>query len=145
VPFFAPAVFAQPASDSLGELLIGKARHPIGVESSPGDRETGLRRALNGDIFIAESEPGRIRVMRAADGALMLLSSAQDHRAAPATNLRDPRTVRVARFLLDLAEDWQQPWARGVQAGSTRIAGRVFESLRDVGASRAESRACRRG
>src|SRR5262245_40307001 len=25
VPFFAPAVFAQPASDSLGELLIGKA------------------------------------------------------------------------------------------------------------------------
>src|SRR5215475_13891569 len=61
VPFFAPAVFAQPASDSLGELLIGKAafgdwrtdaplvrhqpapaiRQPIGVESSPGDRETG--------------------------------------------------------------------------------------------------------
>ena len=46
VLFFAPAVFAQPASDSLGELLVGKAafgRHPISVESSPRDRKTGFR------------------------------------------------------------------------------------------------------
>jgi len=28
-----------------------------------------LRVAPNGDIFVAESEPGRIRVLRAADGA----------------------------------------------------------------------------
>src|SRR5262249_12622454 len=63
---FAPTVFAQPASDTLGELLVGKAafgdwrtgslgsapghrpapaiRHPIGVESSPRGCETGFRR-----------------------------------------------------------------------------------------------------
>jgi hypothetical protein len=117
VPFFAPAVFAQPASDSLGELLIGKAAFgdwrtdaplvrrkitdlppPYATRSAsnpprviakpvsaapnvpPGfqvelfasnlrDPRT-VRVAPNGDIFIAESEPGRIRVLRAADGAI---------------------------------------------------------------------------
>src|SRR5262245_42350109 len=113
---FAPAVFAQPASDSLGELLVGKApfgdwrtdaplvrrkitdlpppyatrsasnpprvvprpvsavpRVPPGFQvelfaSNLRDPRT-VRVAPNGDIFIAESEPGRIRVLRAADGA----------------------------------------------------------------------------
>ena len=116
VLFFAPAVFAQPASDSLGELLVGKAafgdwrtdaplvrrkitdlpppyatrsasnpprviarpvsavpRVPPGFQvelfaSNLRDPRT-VRVAPNGDIFIAESEPGRIRVLRAADGA----------------------------------------------------------------------------
>src|SRR6266511_1384625 len=113
---FAPAVFAQPASDSLGELLVGKAAFgdwrtdaplvrrkitdlppPYATRSAsnpprviakpvsaapnvpPGfqvelfasnlhDPRT-VRVAPNGDIFIAESEAGRIRVLRAADGA----------------------------------------------------------------------------
>src|SRR5215831_18889762 len=63
---FAPTVFAQPASDTLGELLVGKAafgdwrtdapaiRHPIGVESSPCGPETGFRRAEGAAGF-----PGR--------------------------------------------------------------------------------------
>jgi len=117
VLFFAPAVFAQPGSDSLGELLVGKAafgdwrtdaplvrrkitdlpppyatrsasnpprviakpasaapRVPPGFQvelfvSNLRDPRT-VRVAPNGDIFIAESEPGRIRVLRAADGAV---------------------------------------------------------------------------
>jgi glucose/arabinose dehydrogenase len=116
VLFFAPTVFAQPASDSLGELLVGKAafgdwrtdaplvrrkitdlpppyatrsasnpprvvakpvsaapRVPPGFQvelfaSNLRDPRT-VRVAPNGDIFVAESEPGRIRVLRAADGA----------------------------------------------------------------------------
>src|SRR5262249_19423993 len=116
VLFFASAVFAQPASDSLGELLVGKAafgdwrtdaplvrrkitdlpppyatrsasnpprviakpvsaapRVPPGFQvelfaSNLRDPRT-VRVAPNGDIFVAESEPGRIRVLRAADGA----------------------------------------------------------------------------
>jgi glucose/arabinose dehydrogenase len=111
VLFFAPAVFAQPASDSLGELLIGKpafgdwrtdaplvrrkitdlpqpyatrsrviAKPVSAVPRVPPGFQVELfasnlrdprmvRVAPNGDIFIAESEPGRIRVLRAADGA----------------------------------------------------------------------------
>jgi glucose/arabinose dehydrogenase len=116
VLFFVPAVFAQPASDSLGELLVGKAAFgdwrtdaplvrrkitdlppPYATRSAsnfpqviakpisatpkvPPGFEVELfvsklrdprvvRVAPNGDIFIAESEPGRIRVLRAADGA----------------------------------------------------------------------------
>src|SRR5262249_24318182 len=113
---FAPTVFAQPASDTLGELLVGKAAfgdwrtdaplvrlkitdlpQPYATRSAsnpprvvanrvraaarvrPGvqvelfaanlrDPRT-VRVAPNGDIFVAESEPGRIRVLRAADGA----------------------------------------------------------------------------
>jgi glucose/arabinose dehydrogenase len=115
VLFFAPAVFAQAASDSLGELLVGQAAFgdwradaplvrrkitdlpaPYATRSAsnpprviakpvsaapkvpPGfhvelfaslrDPRT-VRVAPNGDIFIAESEPGRIRVLRAAEGA----------------------------------------------------------------------------
>ena len=116
VLFFAPTVFAQPASESLGELLVGKAafgdwrtdaplvrrkitdlpppyatrsasnpprvvakpvsaapRVPPGFQvelfaSNLRDPRT-IRVAPNGDIFVAESEPGRIRVLRAADGA----------------------------------------------------------------------------
>src|SRR5262250_721689 len=114
--FFALTVFAQPVSDSLGELLVGKAAfgdwradaplvrrkttdlpQPYATRSAsnpprviakpasatpkvpPGfqvelfatnlhDPRT-VRVAPNGDIFIAESEPGRVRVLRAADGA----------------------------------------------------------------------------
>jgi glucose/arabinose dehydrogenase len=113
--FFAPTVFAQPVSDSLGELLVGKAAFgdwradaplvrrkitelppPYATRSAsnpprviakpisaapkvpPGfqvelfasnlrDPRT-VRVAPNGDIFIAESEPGRIRILRAPDG-----------------------------------------------------------------------------
>src|SRR5215831_8593089 len=122
VLFFAPAVFAQPASGSLGELLVGKAAFgdwrtdaplvrrkitelppPYATRSAsnpprviakpvsavprvpPGfqvelfaanlrDPRT-VRVAPNGDIFIAESEPGRIRVLRAADGAAKPISN----------------------------------------------------------------------
>src|SRR6266540_3437276 len=88
---FAPAVFAQPASDSLGELLVGKAAFgdwrtdaplvrrkitdlppPYATRSAsnpPRVIAKPVRVAPNGDIFIAESEAGRIRVLRAADGA----------------------------------------------------------------------------
>src|SRR6266446_1273983 len=113
---FAPAVFAQRASDSLGELLTGKAAfgdwrtdaplvrrkitdlppsyatqsasNPPRVVAKPVSAAPNVppgfqvelfasnlrdpravRVAPNGDIFIAESEPGRIRVLRAADGA----------------------------------------------------------------------------
>jgi glucose/arabinose dehydrogenase len=119
---FAPAVFAQPASDSFGQLLVGKAAFgdwrtdaplvrrkitdlpppyatrsvsnpprviakPISAAPKvpPGfqvelfasdlrDPRT-VRVAPNGDIFVAESEPGRIRVLRAADGAARPSSS----------------------------------------------------------------------
>jgi len=113
---FGPTVFAQPVSESLGELLEGKAAfgywradaplvrrkitelpppnatrsasNPPRVIAKPAsaapkvppgfqvelfvtnlhDPRT-IRVAPNGDIFIAESEPGRIRVLRATDGA----------------------------------------------------------------------------
>lgn len=112
----APAVLAQGASDSIGELLEGKAAFgdwrsdaplvrrkitelppPYATRSAansprvvakpaaaapkvpPGFQvelfaanlrdPRVLRVAPNGDIFVAESEPGRIRVLRAADGA----------------------------------------------------------------------------
>jgi glucose/arabinose dehydrogenase len=113
---FGPTVSAQPVSESLGELLVGKAAFgdwradaplvrrkvtelppPYATRSAsnpprviakpisaapkvpPGfqvelfasnlrDPRT-VRVAPNGDIFIAESEPGRIRILRAADGA----------------------------------------------------------------------------
>ena len=112
----APAVLAQGASGSIGELLEGKAAfgdwrsdaplvrrkitelpppyatrsaaNPPRVIAKPATAAPKvppgfqvelfaanlrdprvLRVAPNGDIFIAESEPGRIRVLRAADGA----------------------------------------------------------------------------
>jgi len=112
----APVVLAQGASDSIGELLEGKAAFgdwrsdaplvrrkitelppPYATRSAansprviakpaaaapkvpPGFQvelfaanlrdPRVLRVAPNGDIFVAESEPGRIRVLRAADGA----------------------------------------------------------------------------
>jgi glucose/arabinose dehydrogenase len=115
VLFFEPVVFAQPASDSLGELLVGKAAFgdwrtdaplvrrkitdlppPYATRSAsnpprviakpvsaapkvpPGFQvelfvsnlrdPRMVRVAPNGDIFIAEAEPGRIRVLRAGDG-----------------------------------------------------------------------------
>jgi glucose/arabinose dehydrogenase len=116
VLLFAPPIVAQPASNALGELLVGKAAlgdwrtdaplvrrkitelpppyatrsasNPSRVIAKPAsaapkvppgfqvelfaanlhDPRT-VRVAPNGDIFIAESEPGRVRVLRAADGA----------------------------------------------------------------------------
>jgi glucose/arabinose dehydrogenase len=112
----APVMLAQGASDSIGELLEGKAAFgdwrsdaplvrrkitelppPYATRSAansprviakpaaaapkvpPGFQvelfaanlrdPRVLRVAPNGDIFVAESEPGRIRVLRAADGA----------------------------------------------------------------------------
>src|SRR5262249_53936342 len=113
---FAQTVLAQPVSEPLGELLVGKAAfgdwradaplvrrkitelpppyatrsasnpprviarpvsavpsEPPGFQlelfaSKPQDPRT-VRVTPDGDIFIAESEPGRIRVLRAADGA----------------------------------------------------------------------------
>jgi glucose/arabinose dehydrogenase len=116
VLLFAPPIVAQPASNALGELLVGKAAlgdwrtdaplvrrkitelpppyatrsasNPPRVIAKPASAapkappgfQVGLfaanlhdprtvRVAPNGDIFIAESEPGRVRVLRAADGA----------------------------------------------------------------------------
>jgi len=113
---FASTVFAQPVSDSLGDLLVGKAAfgdwrtdaplvrrkitdlpppyatpsasNPPRMVAKPASAAPNVppgfqvelfasnlrdprtvRVAPNGDIFIAESEPGRIRVLRAADGA----------------------------------------------------------------------------
>jgi glucose/arabinose dehydrogenase len=113
---FGPTVFAQPVSESLGELLEGKAAfgdwradaplvrrkitqlpppnatrsasNPPRVIAKPASAAPNvppgfqvelfvtnlhdprtIRVAPNGDIFIAESEPGRIRVLRATDGA----------------------------------------------------------------------------
>ena len=113
---FGPTVFAQPVSESLGELLVGKAAfgdwrtdaplvrrkitdlpppyatpsasNPPRMVAKPASAAPNVppgfqvelfasnlrdprtvRVAPNGDIFIAESEPGRIRVLRAADGA----------------------------------------------------------------------------
>jgi glucose/arabinose dehydrogenase len=116
VLLFAPPIVAQPTSNALGELLVGKAAlgdwrtdaplvrrkitelpppyatrsasNPPRVIAKPAsaapkvppgfqvelfaanlhDPRT-VRVAPNGDIFIAESEPGRVRVLRAADGA----------------------------------------------------------------------------
>src|SRR6516162_11454215 len=114
--FFASTVFAQQVSDSLGELLVGKAAFgdwradaplvrrkitelppPYATRSAPNPPRVvarpvsavprvppgfqvelfasnlrdprAVRVAPNGDIFVAESEPGRIRVLRADDGA----------------------------------------------------------------------------
>jgi len=114
--FFSSALFAQQVSDSLGELLVGKAAFgdwradaplvrrkitelpaPYATRSAsnfpqviakpvsaapkvpPGFQAElfasnlrdprVVRVAPNGDIFIAESEPGRIRILRAADEA----------------------------------------------------------------------------
>ena len=113
---FGPTVFAQPVSESLGELLVGKAafgdwrsdaplvrrkitelpppnatrsasnfprviakpasatpKVPPGFQVEPFVANLHDPRTIwvapNGDIFIAESEPGRIRVLRATDGA----------------------------------------------------------------------------
>jgi len=113
---FAQTVSAQPVSESLGELLVGKAAFgdwradaplvrrkitelppPYATRSAPNPPRVvarpvsavprvppgfqvelfasnlrdprAVRVAPNGDIFVAESEPGRIRVVRAADGA----------------------------------------------------------------------------
>jgi glucose/arabinose dehydrogenase len=60
-----PRVIAKPASATPKvppgfevELFVSNLRDPRTVRGAP-----------NGDIFIAESEPGRIRVLRAAEGA----------------------------------------------------------------------------
>ena len=113
---FASGIFAQPVSDSLGEVLVGKAalgdwrtdaplvrrkitelpppyatrsasnpprliaKPPSAAPKVPPGFQVELfaanlhdprtvRVAPNGDIFVAESEPGRVRVLRAADGA----------------------------------------------------------------------------
>ena len=113
---FAQTVLAQPVAESLGELLVGKAAFgdwradaplvrrkitelppPYATRSAPNPPRVvarpvsavprvppgfqvelfasnlrdprAVRVAPNGDIFIAESEPGRIRVLRATDGA----------------------------------------------------------------------------
>src|SRR5215831_12640255 len=128
----APAGFAQGASDSIGDLLEGKAAfgdwrsdaplvrrkitelpppfatrsaaNPPRVVSKPAAAAPKvppgfqvelfaanlrdprvLRVAPNGDIFVAESEPGRIRVLRAADGA-----SQPDSNDVFASGLKDP-------------------------------------------------------
>jgi glucose/arabinose dehydrogenase len=112
----APAVLAQGGSDSIGELLEGKAafgdwrsdaplvrrkitelpapyatrsaanpprvvaKPPAAAPKVPPGFQVELfaanlrdprvlRVAPNGDVFVAESEPGRIRVLRATDGA----------------------------------------------------------------------------
>src|SRR5438067_2925581 len=128
----APAVQAQGAADSIGELLEGKAAFgdwrsdaplvrrkitelppPFATRSAanppravakpaaaapkvpPGFQvelfaanlrdPRVLRVAPNGDIFVAESEPGRIRVLRAAEGA-----SQPDSNDVFASGLKDP-------------------------------------------------------
>ncbi len=128
----APTVLAQGASDSIGELLEGKAAFgdwrsdaplvrrkitelppPFATRSAanpprviarpaaaapkvpPGFQvelfaanlrdPRVLRVAPNGDIFVAESEPGRIRVLRAAEGA-----SQPDSNDVFASGLKDP-------------------------------------------------------
>src|SRR5262249_5894582 len=60
-----PRVIAKPASATpkvppgfQAELFAANLRDPRTVRVAP-----------NGDIFVAESEPGRVRVLRAADGA----------------------------------------------------------------------------
>jgi glucose/arabinose dehydrogenase len=60
-----PRVIAKPASATPKvppgfevELFVSNLHDPRTVRVAP-----------NGDIFIAESEPGRVRVLRAADGA----------------------------------------------------------------------------
>src|SRR5215831_7152248 len=147
---FAPTVFAQPASDTLGELLVGKAAFgdwrtdaplvrrkitdlppPYATRSAsnpprvvpkpvsaaprvpPGFQvelfasnlrdPRMVRVAPNGDIFIAESEPGRIRVLRAADGAAKpssneVFASGLDHPFGMAfyPSGSDPRWIYVA-------------------------------------------------
>ena len=128
----APAVQAQGAADSIGELLEGKAAfgdwrsdaplvrrkitelpppfatrsaaNPPRVVAKPAAAAPKvppgfqvelfaanlrdprvLRVAPNGDIFVAESEPGRIRVLRAAEGA-----SQPDSNDVFASGLKDP-------------------------------------------------------
>jgi hypothetical protein len=60
-----PGILAEPATSTL------KAPPGFKVEkfASGLDNPREVRVAPNGDIFVAESEPGRIRVIRAADGA----------------------------------------------------------------------------
>ena len=144
VLFFAPAVFAQPASDSLGELLVGKAafgdwrtdaplvrrkitdlpppyatrsasnfprviakpvsatpKVPPGFEvelfvSNLHDPRT-VRVAPNGDIFIAESEPGRVRVLRAADVLQAVFPELKRARVMPRPRRGGPGAARTAR------------------------------------------------
>src|SRR5262245_19466799 len=92
VLFFAPAVFAQPASDSLGELLIGKAAF--------GDWRTDVplvRRKIT-DLpppyaTRSASNPPRV-VPKPVSAAPRVPPGFQVERFA--ANLRDPRTVRVA-------------------------------------------------
>jgi hypothetical protein len=59
-----PGVVAQPAGAAL-KTLPGFTVAPFAKLDAP----RLLRVAPNGDIFIAESQPGKIRVLRAADGA----------------------------------------------------------------------------
>jgi glucose/arabinose dehydrogenase len=62
--FGLPAVVARPAGAEL-KLLPGFSVTPFAKLDQP----RLLRVAPNGDIFVAESEPGRIVVLRAPDGA----------------------------------------------------------------------------
>ena len=59
-----PAVVARPAGAEL-ETLRGFTVTPFAKLDAP----RLVRVAPNGDIFVAESGPGRVRVLRAADGA----------------------------------------------------------------------------
>ena len=59
-----PAVVARPAGAEL-KTLPGFTVRPFAKLDAP----RLVRVAPNGDIFVAESDPGRIRVLRAADGA----------------------------------------------------------------------------
>ena len=59
-----PAVVARPAGAEL-KTLPGFTVTPFAKLDAP----RLVRVAPNGDIFVAESDPGRIRVLRAADGA----------------------------------------------------------------------------
>src|SRR5262244_1189870 len=92
VLFFVPAVFAQPASDSLGELLVGKAAF--------GDWRTDaplVRRKIT-DLpppyaTRSASNPPRV-VPKPVSAAPRVPPGFQVELFA--ANLRDPRTVRVA-------------------------------------------------
>src|SRR6266436_8234898 len=92
VLFFAPAVFAQPASDALGELLVGKA--------ALGDWRTDaplVRRKIT-DLpppYATRSASNPVRLIaRPASAAPKVPPGFQAELFA--SNLRDPRTVRVA-------------------------------------------------
>src|SRR6266853_198036 len=92
VLFFAPTIFAQPASDSLGELLVGKAAFGDWRTDAPLVQRK-ITELPPPYATRSASNPPRV-IARPVSAAPKVPPGFQVELFA--SNLRDPRTVRIA-------------------------------------------------